>query len=403
MNRQRRRALRPSFDRLDDRCLLAGLMGSQLAHAYGLDAITLSSGGRPVKGDGSGQTIAIIDAYHDPAIAAALQAFDQGNQLPAPSLTQVNLAGAKTDDGWAEEEALDVETAHAIAPGANLVVVEAKSANVQDLLNAVDVARTIPGVSVVSMSWGGAESSGQVKKDAHFTTPAGHTAITFVAASGDDGPQGGAEWPASSYRVLSVAGTTLQVDASGNYAGESVWGGSSGGYSRFEGEPSFQGSLQASARRSTPDVAFDGDPSSGLFIYEIAPSTGAGYWQVVGGTSLGAPAWAGIIAIADQGRALDGAGTLDGASQALPTLYGLPSGDFHKLAGASGAATSTGLGTPNGASLIAGLVSSTITSRATRNVITAASINSGHHPRHRAVHALPAAHLAASASLRPHP
>jgi hypothetical protein len=281
-----------------------------------------------------------------------------------------------------------VEAAHAIAPGAKIVVVEAKSSNVQDLFPAVDVARSVPGVSVISLSWGGSEFGSQINKDSHFTTPASHTGITFVAASGDDGARGGAEWPASSSRVLSVAGTTLQIDFSGNYLGESVWASSSGGYSRYEGEPSFQASLQTSGHRTTPDVAFDGDPFSGLNLYTIDPSTGSGYWQVVGGTSLGAPAWAAIIAIANQGRALAGAGTLDGASQTLPTLYSLPSSDFHKLAGSSGAVTSTGLGTPNGASLVNGLVSSNITSSATRNVLTSASTTTGHHARHRASHAL---------------
>ena len=355
MNRQRRRALRPTLDCLDDRCLLSVLLPSQVTRAYGLDAIAFAANGQTVKGDGSGQTIAIIDVDHDPFLASDLQAYDQANNLPDPSLAQVNLAGSQTDDGWAEEEAMDVEWAHAIAPGAKIVVVEAASASTQDLLTAVDVARSVPGVSVISMSWGGNEFKGQVGLDAHFTTPAGHTGITFVASSGDGGSGSGAQWPASSPNVVAVGGTTLQVGASGAYLGESIWYGSGSGTSRFESEPSYQRSLQSTGRRTTPDVAFVADPYTGVAVYDTAPSTGVATWQTVGGTSVGAPAWAGIIAIADQGRALNGAGSLDGRSQTLPLLYSLPSSDFHKVASVGG--QSAGLGTPVGASLVNGLAS----------------------------------------------
>jgi subtilase family serine protease len=351
MIRQRRRALRPTLDRLDDRCLLSGLTPSQVTRAYGLDAITFGANGQTIAGDGSGQTIAIVDAYHNPYLSAGLHAFDQMYQLPDPSLIQVNLAGATTNDGWAQEEALDVEWAHAIAPGARIVVVEARSESVKDLLAAVDVARNVAGVSVVSMSWGGGETSGELRNDSHFTTPAGHTGITFVTASGDEGARGGAEWPSASSRVVSVGGTTLQISSAGAYLGESAWSGSSGGYSKYVTEPGYQRTVQASGRRSTPDVAFDADPATGVSVFTIAPSSGIGNWRQIGGTSLGAPAWAAIIAIADQGRATAGASTLDGASQTLPLLYNLPTIDFHQ----SGSLTSTGLGSPNGASLVNGL------------------------------------------------
>ncbi len=84
--------------------------------------------------------------------------------------------------------------------------------------------------------------------------------------------------------------------------------------------------------RSTPDVAFDGDPNTGVEVYSTAPGSSQGSWQVVGGTSLGAPAWAGIIAIVDQGRALAGLSSLDGPTQTLPSLYAAPSTDFNSVA-----------------------------------------------------------------------
>ena len=90
--------------------------------------------------------------------------------------------------------------------------------------------------------------------------------------------------------------------------------------------------MQGTGKRSTPDVAFDGDPNTGVRVYQTSLFTGHGSWEVVGGTSLGTPAWAAIIAIVDQGRVLDGKGSLDGATQTLPTLYSLPSTDFNVIA-----------------------------------------------------------------------
>jgi subtilase family serine protease len=342
--------VRPALECLDARYLPSVLTPAQVTHAYGLDAITFNSGGQTVKGDGSGQTIAIVDAFHDPYLASDLHTFDQTYNLPDPQLAQVNLAGGKTNDGWAGEETLDVEWAHAIAPGAKIVVVEAKSTNRQDMMGAVDVARNLPGVSVVSMSWGMGEFSGMNAADRHFVTPAGHNGVTFTSASGDEGAAGGAEWPASSLDVLAVGGTTLLSDSAGNYQGEIAWSGSSGGFSHFEAEPSFQRSVQSSGRRNTPDVSFVADPFTGVAVYTTLPSVAIGAWSAVGGTSVGAPAWGAIIAIVNQGRATAGQGTLDGGSQTLPGLYRLPSSDFHAVA--AGSLVSTGLGTPNGPGLV---------------------------------------------------
>ncbi len=225
---------------------------------------------------------------------------------------------------------MDVEWAHAIAPGAAILVVEARSDSLSDLLAAVDVARSTPGVAAVSMSWGFNETSLESAFDAHFQTPAGNQGITFVAASGDYGTTNGPEYPSSSPRVLAVGGTTLSTDVQGDYLGEVAWSGSGGGSSRYEPEPRYQAKVQSSGHRTTPDVAFLGDPNTGVAVYETPPR-GFGSWITVGGTSLGTPAWAAIIAIVDQGRALEGKGSLDGATQTLPALYGLPSADFHPV------------------------------------------------------------------------
>ena len=315
----------------------------------------------------------MIDAYHDPYILSDLHKFDQTFGLSDPPTAVIDLAGSTTNDGWALEEALDVEWAHAIAPGAGIMVIEAKSASTSDLLAAVNLARSIPYVSVVSMSWGSSEFSGETSLDSYFTTPAGHTGITFVAASGDDGASAGAEWPAASSKVLSVGGTTLRIASSGVYQSEALWSGSGAGTSRYVSEPSYQSSLQSSGRLSVPDVAFDADPNTGVYVEITTPSTGVSSWYQVGGTSLGAPVWAGIIAIADEARSLSGKGTLDGATQTLPTLFSLPSSDFHKIASVTSgfpfATTITaGLGTPNGAALVNGLAFSTVTSSSAKSV-----------------------------------
>jgi subtilase family serine protease len=356
-----RRRFRPALDKLDDRCLPSGLTPAQLTQAYGLDGITFtSSSGATVKGDGTGETIALIEAYHDPTLASDLQTFDQAYNLPNPPLDVVNLGGSTSNPSWSLEESLDVEWAHAIAPGATIVVVEAKSQSLKALQAAINVAREVPVVDVISMSLGIPESTyhGSVP----LTTPPGHTGITFVAASGDNGLASGSDWPAVSPDVLAVGGTTLNTDGSGQYLGEVAWSGSGGGQSRFVLEPGYQRSVDSSGKRGTPDVAFDGDPNTGVEVYQTSPYTGLGSWQVVGGTSLGTPAWAAIIAIADQGRALEGKGTLNGATQTLPTLYSLPASAFHAVASdRPGQAAEMGLGSPNGPVLIADLVASNIT------------------------------------------
>jgi len=345
MIRPRRTKFRPIVEGLDDRCLpsVTGLTPAQVATAYGLRGLTFGTRAA----NGSGQKIAIVDAYNDPNIKTELAVFDSAFNLPRPpSLTVVGQTGTSAlpsnDAVWALEEALDVEWAHALAPGASIVLVEANSASVPDLMAAVNVAKRISRVSVIAMSWGVSEFSCETAYDSVFTTPG----VTFVAGSGDTGSFGGPLWPASSPNVLAVGGTTLQVNTSGNYLGETAWSGSGGGISTIEQEPSYQASVQSTGR-STPDVAFDADP--GVPIYS------QGSWITVGGTSLGTAAWAGMIAIVDQGRALANKGTL-GSTQTLTALYSLPSSAFHTVGGAYN--TQTGLGSPNGAALVNGLVSS---------------------------------------------
>jgi subtilase family serine protease len=307
----------------------SGLTPSQIRHAYGFDKLT---------DDGAGQTIAIVVAFDDPNIGQDLAVFDQAYGLPAPpTFNKAVTPGTSTDGGWAGETALDVEWAHALATKANLLLVEAKSDSTTDLLSAVDYARSQPGVSVVSMSWGGSESSSLAAKDSTFTTPVGHTPVTFIAAAGDSGAE--AEWPASSPNVLAVGGTRVQISSNGTYLGESAWSGSGGGFSRVYSVPTYQSNV-VTGHRAVPDVAFDADPSSGVAVYSSVPDGGRTGWEVVGGTSAGAPQWAALVALADQERAAHGKAAL---GRAQDSLYSLSSADFHDItAGGNGYAAQTG-------------------------------------------------------------
>jgi Subtilase family len=321
-------------------------------------------------GDGTGQTIAIIDKYYDPNIVNDVNVFDSQFNLPAINLTIDQLPSATTTDptgSWENEESLDVEWAHAIAPGANIVVVNCgpKLANV---LSAVTAAANYPGVSVVSMSLGGTEFKGELADDSYFTTPTNHGGInvSFVAASGDDktniGP--GPLWPSVSPNVLAVGGTVLTLSPNGN--SEVSWQDSEGGQSAFEPEPSYQEGVQQTGFRTTPDVAY---AATNFAAYDSFPVVNNGQsvvldWHTPQGTSLGAPQWAALIAIANQGRVLYGEPTLSNIPQ---ELYSLPSSDFNDII--SGPANRegyspgpgydeiTGLGSPKAQQLVADLVS----------------------------------------------
>ena len=250
--------------------------------------------------------------------------FDRTFGLPTANLQVLNQNGrapsGTSDAGWSVETALDVEYAHAIAPQANIVVVEANSSSVTDLTAAINTARQQPNVSVVSMSFGASEFPRELSLDSVLTTPPGHRGITFVAASGDSGA--GAIWPAVSPNVLAVGGTTLLTSASGAYTGELAWAGSGGGISLYERQPAFQLGIQTTGRRTTPDVSYDAAPETGVEVYQ------GGTWQVVGGTSAGAPQWAGLIALADQKRAQVG---LPSLNQGQSAIYNLPASDFHDV------------------------------------------------------------------------
>ncbi len=302
---------------------------AQIRRAYGVDQL-LANGT-----DGSRQTIAIVDAYGNTDIQNDLNTFCSKFGLTQTTVQITGTTGNNT--GWALETALDVEWAHAIAPGATILLSVAKSSSNGDLLAAVDAAVSA-GATVVSMSWGGSEFANEAGYDSHFNVPG----VTFIASSGDSGESTSVEWPAVSPYVVGVGGTSLYLDASGNRTSpEAAWSGSGGGLSSVYGQPSWQsGWFQNGwpAQRGVPDVSYVADPNTGLLVYDSVN----GGWFVVGGTSAGAPQWAALIALANQQRSAAGTltsanATLYSLAQVAATPYAINSAYFYDIAsGANG-------------------------------------------------------------------
>jgi subtilase family serine protease len=240
-----------------------------------------------------------VDAYDDPSAENDLVVFSNQFRLPACTtangcFTKVNQTGGtrypRSNAGWALEISLDIQWAHAIAPGAKILLVEASSNSFANLLAAEDYASVH--ASYVSNSWGGSEFSGETSYDSHFTK----SGVSFFVAAGDSGLP--AQYPSSSPYVISVGGTTLNFGSNGSLTSETGWSGGGGGCSVYENANSVQssfsqyGRVNCSGMRATPDVAADANPSSGVAVYDSTRYNGQTGWFVVGGTSASTPIWA---------------------------------------------------------------------------------------------------------------
>ena len=258
-----------------------GYSPAQIRVAYGLP----SSGG-------AGTTIAIIDAYYTQTIWNDLGNFSAQFNLPLPTSSNFEVHNMSTtlsiaDSNWTMETCLDVEWAHAIAPDAKILLVEATTNHNYDLLPAVDYARNRTDVVAVSMSWGSNEGSWVTQYDSRFISSYG---AVFFASSGDNGAE--VNWPACSPNVVAVGGTTLNFNLDGTVSSETAWSGSGGGISQYEVKPAYQTSYGVNAsKRAVPDVSYDANPSTGVSVYCNSS------WYKVGGTSAGAPQWAAIQAL----------------------------------------------------------------------------------------------------------
>jgi subtilase family serine protease len=243
---------------------------------------------------GGGGTIAIVDAFDYPTAVSDFNTFSTTFGLPTEpsdgSVFQVVYANGTpaADCGWAQESALDIEWAHAMAPAAKIVLVIAKSNSFSDLLQAVNFAEGLQGVGQISMSWGGSEFGGETLYDSTFNGN-----VTYFAASGDTG--GKTIYPGVSPKVVSAGGTSLKL-VNGVWT-ETGWSGSGGGTSRYEKRPSFQNVISSKVgnRRGVPDFSFDADPNTGVSVYDSTSCQGLVGWMVFGGTSVSSPSLAGIV------------------------------------------------------------------------------------------------------------
>ena len=251
---------------------------------------------------GTGKTIAIVDAYDDPSAANDLGVFSSQFGLP-PCTTangcfqKVNQTGGtrypRANSGWALEISLDVQWAHAMAPGAKILLVEASSNSFTNLMAAEDYAKSH--AQYVSNSWGGSESSGEAAYDSHFV----QSGVSFFVSAGDSGLP--VQYPSSSPNVISVGGTLLSNIGQPTFS-ETGWSSGGGGCSAYEAataaQAAFAGYAQVNCagRRATPDVSLDADPASGVSVYDSTSYNGQKGWFTVGGTSVSSPTTAGRAA-----------------------------------------------------------------------------------------------------------
>jgi len=297
---------------------------------------------------GGSKAIAIVDAYDDPTAASDLAHFSSQFGLPAAAFQVVYASGKQpsVNSGWQVEEALDAQWAHAMAPTAKIYLVEAATSSLSDLMTAVGVANQLvaaAGGGQVSMSWGSGEFSGQTSYDKVFATPG----VVYLASAGDSP---GVIWPSTSPNVISVGGTALSRNpATGAFQGEVAWQQGGGGPSAYESVISYQSAIPAisqmvGSKRGTPDVSAVADPTTGVWVFS------AGAWYIIGGTSVAAPVWAGVLNLAGV--------TYSSTSTAFSAIYnhtsgynGITSGDCGPYEGylAQGAWNfCAGNGSPNG-------------------------------------------------------
>lgn len=326
-----------------------GYAPSDLQSAYNLPSTT----------NGTGRTIAVVDAYDDPNAASDLATYRTMYGLPACTTSngcfrKVNQSGGSSyppaDDDWASEISLDLDMVSAICPNCHILLVEATIPYSTDLGAAEDEAATL-GATEISNSYGGPEGTFDTSADHYYD----HPGIAITAGSGDDGY--GVNYPAASPYVTSVGGTNLQP--SGNSRGwtESAWGntgdgGAGSGCSAYESRPSWQSSnpniTAICGRRAVADVSAVADPATPVWVYDTY-GTGGG-WGLAGGTSASTPIIAGVFALTSNTSSF-GTGYLYSHTAGLNDVTTGSNGSCGGTAlctATTGWDGPTGLGTPNG-------------------------------------------------------
>jgi subtilase family serine protease len=317
----------------------SGYGPADLQSAYALPSATA----------GSGQTVAIVDAFDDPTAEQDLAQYRSFYGLSACTTAngcfrKVNQTGGTLpmpppNPDWSLEISLDLDMVSAVCPNCHILLVETNTNLDSDLYIAEDTAARL-GANAISNSWGGSEYSGETADDTHFN----HPGVAITASSGDSGF--GVEYPAASRYLTAVGGTSLTRNSSSRGWTESAWSGAGSGCSAYEAKPSWQTDTGCS-RRTVADVSAVADPNTGVAVLM------GGLWFTVGGTSASSPIIASVYALAGN------ASTVNAGSYPYSHTGGL----FDVTTGSNGTCSPgylctgqagydgpTGLGTPNGAS-----------------------------------------------------
>jgi subtilase family serine protease len=293
--------------------------------------------------NGAGRTIVIVDSFGSPTIQHDLDVYSSHFGIPSANVQVVKAGNVPPFDpnntdmtGWAEETTIDVDMAHAMAPGAKIVLVETGvsettgTTGFPEMMNGEDALIKQGVGDVITQSFGTAENtfpgfdSGDFSSLTNlryaFKDAAAH-GVTVLASSGDSGstdtaPDGSqytiqtTEWPASDPLITGVGGTSVHLDANGNRTSpDTVWddpapndhGASGGGKSKVFPRPLFQAGVQNTVgnSRGVPDVSMLGDPLTGVWTYNSYGPQDNG-WELWGGTSVASPIFSGVVALADQ-------------------------------------------------------------------------------------------------------
>jgi subtilase family serine protease len=318
----------------------SGLSPADLQSAYKL----------PSSSAGSGQTVAIVDAYDAPTAEADLGVYRSQFGLPACTTAngcfkKVDQNGGtsypRTDGGWAQEISLDLDMVSAVCPNCKIVLVEASSASFADLGTAENTAARL--ANVISNSYGGSDAS-----DSSYGSYYNHPGKAITVSSGDAGY--GVEYPASSHYVTAVGGTSLKTADNSRGWTETAWSGAGSGCSSYNTALSGQSGLTGCSRRAVADVSAVADPATGVAVYDSTAYQGQSGWMVFGGTSVAAPVVAGVFGLAGNAANIDNNYPYSHSS----ALFDVTSGSNGSCSttkwcrAGTGWDGPTGLGTPNG-------------------------------------------------------
>ena len=327
-----------------------GFTPNQIKTAYNIPTVI------PIKSKNT-PNITIIIAYHYPHLQRDFNIFCTEFCLPSKTINIINLTGSNdnssTQNGWDTEVCLDVQIAYSINPNANIVVIEAKSNSLEDLLDAINYANGLPNTHIVSMSWGCDEFLGETNYDNYFNKN-----ICYTVSSGDTNLP---SFPAVLSGVVAVGGTTLTLNPKNIRKSEYTWTEAGCGYSNYISKPSYQNKINKKNYRCIPDVSLVGNPFTGVQIYCN------GCWYIVGGTSVSNPIFAGIISLSNCDRLNKGKKILNSSNYTLQNymyqtlnnnliynkdFFDITKGKDGSYSAGIGFDEATGLGVPNGINFV---------------------------------------------------